>query len=93
MPQEACVVDLFVETALLLCSCGLADELRLPDCNACLVFDGVSSRYLPSIEQTALPGCKKQQHPVIHSTGCRWVVGVCFREVDIPLFLHGGSST
>lgn len=31
----------------------LKARMLLPDCNACLVFDGLSSKYLPSIEQTA----------------------------------------
>ena len=60
-PQAACCGRLGFETTLLLCSCGPHDELRLPDCNACLVFDGLSSKYLPSIEQTALPGGKMLQ--------------------------------
>ena len=71
-----------------------ADELRLPDCNACLVFDGVSSKYLPSIEQTALPGCKQQLHAVIHSTD--WfgyaLAKFKFLMVTSRWFFHIGSG-
>ena len=82
MPQAACCGRLGFETTLLLCSCGPHDELRLPDCNACLVFDGLSSKYLPSIEQTALPGCKMLQ-AAASSDPFDWVVWVCLGEIDI----------
>ena len=37
---------------------------RLPDCNACIVFDGADSNYLPSAEQAVLLGCTAVSFPV-----------------------------
>ena len=45
---------------------------RLPDCNACVVFDGADSNYLTSAEQTVFLGCTAVSFPVAHEDELPW---------------------